>query len=342
MNKSKNNEKFHTLLKILKKYSNKENPLTRREINMYMKNEGYDEIKDLRTINRYIIDLINLGYDIEIIEKNKNYKAYYLASYEFDPHEIKILSDCIYASKFITKKKSSELVKKLFSLSTIDCTYSIERNSYIDDRAKTLNEEIFYNIDKINTAINDNKKICFHYYSYNEYKQFVPRLNEDNIIKDYCINPVSMILQRDKYYLVGENIKHRGELINYRIDRIKKLDILEEEIDDLSHIDECKNKFNPVEYTKKSFKMYSGKEVSKIVLEVNKKLLNVLIDELGKDVNLRKIENNLYKVEFECKMNRGIIMWILQQGDNVKVIYPQSLIDSIKEEVRKINNLYEE
>lgn len=86
--------------------------------------------------------------------------------------------------------------------------------------------------------------------------------------------------------------------------------------------------------------MYSGKEVSKIVLEAKEKLLNIFIDEFGKDVNLKKITNDLYKIEFEAKMSKCLIMWILQQGHNVKVIYPESLIISIKEEIDKIDSLY--
>lgn len=340
MNKGKNNEKFYLLLEILKEYSDQDNVLTCKDINIHLNNKGYEQIKDNRTIDGYVRNLIKLGHDIEVIEKNKNYKAYYLASHEFEAHEIRILSDCIYASKFITKKKSAELVKKLCDLSTIDYKYCIERNSYIDDRAKTVNEEIFYNIDKIDRAINENRKILFNYYSYNEDKNFVPRLNDDNTLKEYCINPVSMILQRDKYYLVGENTNRGGVLSNYRIDRIKKVKILEDEIDNLNHIEECKNKFNPVDYTKKSFKMYAGKEVSKVILETSKKLLNVFIDEFGNDVNLEKIDNDLYKVEFEAKISKGLLMWILQQGHNVKVVYPKVLIENIKEEVEKINNLY--
>lgn len=342
MNKGKNIEKFYLLLEILKEYSDQDHPLTRKEINMHMKNKGYEQIKDNRTIDGYVRNLRNFGHDIDVIEENKNYKAYYLASHELETHEIRILSDCIYASKFITKKKSNELVKKLCSLSTIDYRYCIERNSYIDDRSKTMNEEIFYNVDKIERAINENRKILFNYYSYNEDKNFVPRLNEDNTLKQYCINPVSMILQRDKYYLVGENTTMKGRLTNYRIDRIKNVIILEDEIDNLNHIEECKNKFNPVDYTKKSFKMYAGGKVSKVILETSKKLLNVFIDEFGNDVNLEKIDKDLYRVEFEAKISRGLLMWLLQQGHNVKVLYPNILIENIKEEIEKIHNLYKQ
>ena len=134
----------------------------------------------------------------------------------------------------------------------------------------------------------------------------------------------------------------KGRLTNYRIDRIKNVIILEDEIDNLNHIEECKNKFNPVDYTKKSFKMYAGGKVSKVILETSKKLLNVFIDEFGNDVNLEKINKDLYRVEFEAKISRGLLMWLLQQGHNVKVLYPNILIENIKEEIEKIHNLYKQ
>lgn len=335
-----NHIKFYILMEILKQYSDEENILSKKDIDRYMKENGYEPIKDNRTVHRYIEDMIKLGLDIEIIEKDNNYKGYYMVSHELEPYELRILSDCIYASKFITKKKSEEIINKLCKFNTIYNKYGIRRNAYIDDRSKTINEEIFYNVDNIDRAISEGKKISFNYYTYNEKKQLVAKLDNDNKIKVYTVNPVTMILQRDKYYLIGESNSRPGILTNYRIDRIKNVNILAEDIDDLKHIEECKTKFNPVEYTKRSFKMYSGKEMSEIILETNKRLLNVFIDELGDDVSIEKMGTDLYRVKFEAKISQGITKWILQLGHDVKVIYPQVLIENIKEEIQKINNLY--
>lgn len=335
-----NKEKFHILLEILIEYSNEDNILTAKDINTYMKIKGYEPIKDNRTINKYIRKLMSLGYDIEIIENNNNYKGYYMASHHLEPYEIKLLSNCIYASKFITRKKSRELVKKLCKLNTIDYKYAIEKNSYIDNRSKTTNEEIFYNTDKIDRAISENKKISFNYCIYNEDKKLVQKLNKDNTIKLYKVNPVWVIYQRDKCYLVAQDPKRNTVLTHYRLDKIKKLDILEEEIDDLGHIKECKNKFNPVEYTKKNFKMYSGKETSRIILEVKRNKISLFIDELGEDVSIKKINDDLCKVEFEANISQGLTSWMLQLGHSAKVIYPDILIENMKNEISKINNLY--
>lgn len=335
-----NHIKFYILIEILKQYSDEDNILSKKDIDRYMKEKGYDPIGDKRTVHRYIQDLIKLGLDIEIVEKNNNYKGYYMISHEFEQYELRILADCVYSSKFITKKKSEVIINKLCKLNTIYNKYGIRKYAYIDDRSKATNEEIFYNVDKIDRAISEGKKISFNYYTYNERKQLVAKLEDKNKIKIYNVNPVTMILQRDKYYLIGESNTRIGVLSNYRIDKIKNVNILEDEIDDLSHIEECKIKFNPVDYTKKSFKMYSGKETSEIVLETNKGLLGVFIDELGEDVKIEKMKEDLYKVKFEAKVSPGITKWILQLGYNVKVIHPQTLIENIKEEIGKINNLY--
>lgn len=335
-----NHIKFYRLIEVLKQYSDEKNILSKKDIDRYMKEKGYDPIVDKRTVHRYIQDLIELGLDIEIVEKNNNYKGYYMNSHEFELCELRILADCVYANKFITKNKSEKIISKLCKLNTIYNKYGIRKYAYVDERSKAKNEEIFYNVETIDQAITEGKKISFEYYIYNERKELVAKLDNENKIKIYNVNPVAMISQRDKYYLIGESNSRTGVLSNYRIDKIKNINILEEDIDDLSHIEECKIKFNPVDYVKKSFKMYSGKETSEIILETNKESLGVFIDELGEDLIIEKIEEDLYKVKFEAKISQGITKWILQLGHKVKVIYPKTLIDNIKDEIEAINSLY--
>ena len=342
-----NNIKFYILGEILRNYSDEENILTLKEINKYMTEKNIEEIKDLRTLNRYIENLQYVGFDIQEGTKDKS-KGYYVASREFEPHEIRILSDCVRSSKFISKDKSKDLIEKLNTYNNQFNQYSITKHSYIDDRPKTTNEQVFYNIDKLERALAEEKKISFNYYEYSEKKELVKKKDENNQDKKYIVNPLGMILQRDKYYLVGDSNFREGIIINYRIDKIKNMEVLKDEIENLSHIDECRDKFNITKYAKKCFKMNPGKETKNIVLEVKKSTIGAFIDELGQDINIEPIikdDDNKeieydYKIEFEVSISPGVIKWLLQFGSSVKVISPQCLVEDIKKEIDKLSKLY--
>ncbi|QJA07659.1 WYL domain-containing protein [Romboutsia sp. CE17] len=336
MSKVNNNIKFYTFIKILSKYSDENVALSTSDINNFMKkyiNVGIDR----RTIYRYIDDMDKLGFDISKYDNED--KGYKLIGHKLEEYEVKIISDAIASSRFITKKKTEELIDKILKFRAIYTKRDIDRNIFIDDRCKSVNEEIFINIDKINTAIRDKKKIIFNYYDYNYKKELSPRLNSDNKIKVYKVNPVSIILKNENYYLILFGDKH-NDLSNYRIDRMKNIKIIEEDRKNLECIEECKDGFNPIIYSKKSFKMFPGTE-SEITIKFNKKLLNFMIDSFGDDIVIDINEDNSYTGRFMAKIGEGLVRWILQLGSDGVIIKPEYLRDLVKEEVVKLNKIYE-
>lgn len=118
----------------------------------------------------------------------------------------------------------------------------IVRNIFIDNRCKSINEEIFINIDKINNSIKDKKKIIFNYYDYNCNKELVPILNKEKDFKLYKVNLVYIILKNENYYLILFEDKH-DDLSNYRIYRMKNIKIIDEDMKRLNHIEECRDGF---------------------------------------------------------------------------------------------------
>jgi predicted DNA-binding transcriptional regulator YafY len=335
MNKVNNNIKFYTFIKILSKYSDENVSLSTSDINNFMKryiNVGVDR----RTIYRYIDDMENLGFEINRYENED--KGYKLIGHKLEEYEIKIITDAIASSRFITKKKTEELVGKILKFRAIYTKRDIDRNIFIDNRCKSINEEIFINIDKINNAIRDKKKIAFNYYNYNYKKELSPRINSYNKIKLYKVNPISIILKDENYYLILFGDKH-SDLSNYRIDRMKNIKIIDEDRKSLDYIEGCKDGFNPIIYSKKSFKMFPGAE-SEVIIKFNKNLLNFMIDSFGDDIVIDINEDNSYNGRFMAKIGEGLVRWILQLGSDGVVVKPEYLRYLIKEEVVKLNNIY--
>lgn len=129
---------------------------------------------------------------------------YSLSSHLFTLPELKLLIDAVESSKFITVKKSTELVEKLSQMSSRYQSMELKRNLYISERVKPINEQIYYLVDNINTAINRCKKITFKYFHYDQYRKEVPK----NAGERYIFSPYYLVWNEDHYYVVGYSDKH--------------------------------------------------------------------------------------------------------------------------------------
>ena len=330
-----NNQRFYYFYQVLEKYSGEENSLTAEEISEHMKKITGEGI-NRKTIYRYVKELNEIGFDVSAYEENG--VGYYLRGRSLEEYELRILIDAVSSSKFITPKKTEELVDKICSLHNNYVGYSLKKSVYIANRSKSRNEEVYYNIDKLSRAIEECKKVSFHYYDYDHERNLTPKRNRDGKIRTTIANPLGLFLKDEYYYVVG-NIEWFDNLANYRIDRMKNIVILEDEQKPLSEIEGCRHGFDLVKYAKKSFKMFTGTD-TKVVLEVSRGILSFLIDELGEDVILEAIGDGRYRATFSAKDGEGLAKWILQLGEEAKVIEPESLKEKIKEKLKILQNLY--
>lgn len=335
MGKVNNNIKFYTFIDIISSYSDENTSISIKEINEHM-NKRIGVTLDRRTVYSYIRDMKELG--LYVSSYNEETGGYHFIDHKLEEYEIRILVDAISSSKFITKKKSVELISKLSKLNSVYIIKDLNRSVFIDDRSKSINEEIFINIDKINNAIRDKKRVSFNYYDYNHEKDLVPRLNNEGMPKKYTVTPISMILKNENYYLVLADKRH-NDVSNYRIDRMKNIEVLAIDARCLNEIEDCKGGFNPAIYSKKSFKMFPGEEnIVEISFESN--LLNFMIDEFGRDIKIMKTTDNRYRGEFAAKTGIGLARWILQLGKDVRVIRPKTLKEYIKKEILEMIRIY--
>ena len=333
--KINNNIKFYTFIDILSTYSDENTSISIKEINEHM-NKKIGITLDRRTVYSYLKDMKELG--LEVTSYSEESGGYHFINHRLEEYEIRILVDAISSSKFITKKKTIELVDKLSRLNSVYISKDLNRQVFVDDRSKSINEEIFINIDKINNAIRDKKQISFNYYDYNYEKGLSPRLNGEGELKRYTVTPISMILKNENYYLVLADKKH-NDLSNYRVDRMKSILVLENEARCLDEVNDCKNGFNPALYSKKSFKMFPGDE-SVVEIRFKKNLLNFMIDEFGSDIDINNNDDGSYNGRFSAKVGKGLARWIFQLGKDAVVVSPNKLKEEIKNELLEMSNLY--
>ena len=137
---------------------------------------------------------------IEVIKEQIGRETYYrVASREFELAEVKLLIDAIQSSKFITQKKSRELINKIKGLVSVYQASQLQRQVVIADRVKTMNETVYYNVDDLYTAINTNCKIQFKYYKWDINKKLIPRHNDEF----FEVSPWALTWDDENYYLIA-------------------------------------------------------------------------------------------------------------------------------------------
>lgn len=239
--------KLSYLTKIMLAKTDDEHSLTMPQIMAEL--EKYDVTAERKSIYQDFQDMTDkLG--IEIIKEQIGRETYYhVGAREFELAEVKLLIDAIQSSKFITQTKSRELIGKIKGFVSEYQASQLQRQVFISDRVKNMNESVYYNVDDVYTAINENRKIRFKYYKWNINKKLVPRHNG----AWFVVSPWALTWDDENYYLVAfDDLDHK--IKHYRVDKMMQISVMEERRDGK---DVFKN-FDMAAYSKATFGMYSG------------------------------------------------------------------------------------
>ena len=312
------------IIKILEEYTDEEHPITTKEL--IEKLALYDVNAERKSIYDDIARLQDYGYDI-IQKENRNGGGYYLASRDFELVELKLLVDAVQSSRFVTERKSRELIGKLEKLVNKHDAKQLHRQVYVAGRVKTDNESIYYQVDAIQKAIAENKQIEFVYLEWNAKKELVPRREEK-----YLVSPWILMWQEEKYYLVAYDHNSQS-LRHYRVDKLKDVEVLEEK----RIGQEIYENLNPADYVNKAFGMFGAKEED-VILSFPERLIGVIIDRFGKDVSMRSGKNGI-RARVKVMVSPQFYAWIAGVGKELRIEGPNEVVLEYKEWLR---NLLEE
>jgi len=243
---------------------------------------------------------------------------------------LKLLVDAVQSSKFITEKKSNELIKKLERFASVHEEKDIYRQVYVDCSSKTMNETVYYNVDEIHQAIGKNVQIRFQYFQWNVKKEM--ELRHDGAF--YQISPWQLMWDDENYYLVGYDAD-AGKIKHYRVDKMLKISLT----NDKREGRELFEKFDLAAYAKKHFGMFDGEEQT-VKLECKNHFAGVIIDRFGKDVSLRKVDDEHFSVNVDVAVSGQFIGWLVALGDGVRVVGPDSVVERMRETVERTYEMY--
>lgn len=284
---------------------------------------------DRKTLYSDFEELRQFGIDIIGEQRGKSY-LYHVASREFELPELKLLVDSVQSAKFITEKKSHTLIKKLEGLASIYEAKQLQRQVLISGRVKTMNESVYYNVDKIHTAINANAQIRFQYYQWSLDKK--QELRHDGAW--YYVSPWYLIWDDEYYYLVAYDAAS-GILKHYRVDKMLRITVT----DKVREGRELLARSDVAAYSKSMFGMYGGEKVA-VTLEAENEFVGVLIDRFGKEITIHKIDDEHFQTSVEVVPSKIFISWIMSFGSSIHITAPASVVDAAKQLLTELNNTY--
>lgn len=265
------------------------------------------------------IDTLN-DFGMDIIRSDEHRGGYMLASRPFELAEVKLLVDLVQSSKFITEKKSRELIGKLETLTSKYDAKAMHRQVEIMGRSKTMNENIYYNVDVVHTAIHQNVKIRFHYFDWDVNKKMQLR----HAGAWYEVSPWKLTWDDENYYLMGYDEK-AGAIRFYRVDKIVDISLTEEE----RVGKETSENIDMAAFSKKTFGMFAGEEKT-IRLRCENSLTGVMVDTFGTDVALRTDGDDHFMARMDVIVSSQFFGWLAGLGARVEIIAP----DEVREEYR--------
>lgn len=305
------------VMDYLLKNSDEEHPVTMKQILSYLESQGIPAERksvygDIEALSDYGLDIIQTG--------STRSAAYYVASRSFELPELKLLVDSVQSSKFITHKKTGTLIRKIEKLASIHEAQLLQRQVYVANRIKTMNESIYYNVDEIHNGISKNKQIRFKYFRYNVKKE--KEYRRDGAY--YQVSPFALTWDDENYYMVAYDSEF-GEIRHYRVDKMEKITVTNDDRDGI----EVYKALDMAVYAKKVFGMFAGSE-QKVKLRFENDLVGAVLDRLGRDVLIVPDGEAHFTVISDVVVSPQFFAWVSGFGNQVRIISPESVVDQMR------------
>lgn len=324
--------KLLVLKDILMKHTDESHGLTTNELIEKLYAAGisaerksiYDDLKMLES------------YGCDICTSRDKTTRYYIGSRDFELPELKLLVDAVQSSKFITEKKSRELIKKVGALASSYDASKLQRQVFVSNRVKTPNEKIYYAVDTIHQAISENKQITFGYLEWvfesGKSEKIGKRARHDG--KVYQVSPFSLAWDDENYYLIAFDSQSQS-IRHYRVDKMDKV-----MLKDLKR--EGKNVFagfDMAAYSKSVFGMFGG-EITDIKVKVKNHLVGVVADRFGKDVFVTAYGEDSFVFSAKVVLSPQFFGWLFALGSEAELVYPKSAVEEYKSYLQSAVEVY--
>lgn len=313
--------KLLVLYQLLLERTDEDNPLSTQQIIEYLEQNGIGA--ERKSIYADMETLRDMGVDVQ--SRKGRGAGWFIGERDFQLAELKLLMDAVQSSRFITQRKSDALIRKLEGLASKPQARQLQRQVYVSGRIKTMNESIYYNVDKLHAAIAARKVITFKYFDYDMKKEKVFRQEG----RRYTVTPFGLIWDSENYYLAAYD-HNKGQLRHYRVDKMWEIALTtlprqgEREFEG----------FNPADYTRKHFGMYRGEEVN-VKLRGRANMVNVVLDRFGQDIILVPDGEEHFTVTLPVVVSPQFFGWLFGLDGGLEIVHPQNVVEKYREHLRR-------
>lgn len=319
--------KLLRLAQLLLTRSDEEHPLSIRQIIDEL--AKYDISAERKSIYDDMEALRTLGLDVQ--SRKGSSPGWFVAQREFELPELKLLVDAVQSCRFLTRRKSEALIRKLEGLTSVYQAGQLQRQVYVSGRVKVMNESIYYNVDKLHAAIGRNSSITFRYFDYDVEKKKVFRREG----KRYAVSPYGLIWSGELYYLAAYDHEHR-EMRHYRVDKMAEIALT-----GMPRLGgELYPDFDLAAYGQKHFGMFAGQEET-VRLRCRSRIVGVVLDRFGHDVMLVPDGPEHFTVTLPLVVSPQFFGWLFGLEDNVQLLGPPSAVDAYRTSLAAAAALYE-
>ena len=331
--KNHNRQLPFLILRYLTEEASSENPVTQTKIAEDISKEWGVPL-NRKTVNRYFKMFIeDLGYKI-----GSSSRGYWLIN-EFSDYEVRLLSDAVMSSKYISSEESKEIIHKLANLASKEYRNKYDNIVVMSDDEKCISSSLFTKLEIINTAIINLTNISFEYTSWyrNEDKR-KERSGHQNK------TPVCIIYMDQRYYMVtGYNDEEFQ--IHTEYFALDKMSSVKKENPD--------NRIRTLELTDDN--RHKIKEISSLKepSDINKKHIRVLATEIvmhtleshfGKRIIKREYDEsaeNGFKYDVYLESEETVFMQFLKENMNeLKIVSPPALVNEFKKNLQVALDMY--
>ena len=269
-------------------------------------------------------------FGLDVVQTRGKTVGYYVGTRDFELPELKLLVDSVQSSKFITQRKTLALIRKIESLASVHDAAALQRQVYVRNRVKSMNESVYYNVDEISSAITADKKIRFLYFEYTVKKE--RRYRHDGAF--YEVSPYALMWDDENYYMLAYDAQ-TASIRHYRVDKMAQISTLESFRDG-------KDAFRKVDmsaYSKKVFGMFAG-EAETVRLRFSNHLAGAVIDRFGRDVMLIREDDEHFSVSIEAVVSPQFYAWVFGFGAEAEILSPAKVREGMAEMARGVLGLY--
>lgn len=315
------------LLDILERETDEEHPLTLEQLRQLLAARGveaerkslYDDLEQLRL------------YGADIITHRDRQVRYYLGQRTFDLPELRLLVDAVQSSKFITHRKSLELIHKLEGQTSRHQAGQLQRQVLVTGRIKSMNESIYYNVDHLHSAMNDDRQVAFQYFDWDIRKQ--RQLRREGV--EYIVSPWALTWDDENYYLIayeaGKGLRH------YRVDRMLHIRSTGERR-------QGRERFEAEDmaaFSRKTFGMFGGEE-QPVTLRCARWMTGVILDRFGQDTVLLPEGEGHFTVRVPIAVSEPFFAWASGFGTDLTIVSPPAVREQYTVYLKELLQAYEQ